>query len=333
MYSEKPELHLRQKAHKPENLRTIALDVTPKCNMDCPHCYAEVFMKVGAVELDVLKKAVDELYEMGVFHYVLQGGEPIDDLARLEAVLKMIYPDATYINVVSNGWGMSLERIKWLKSLKVDKITLSLDSGLEEEHDKNRRPGSFKRVLRAIDNVVDEGLLASISTVVTHQSLYSEGFKTAYELALRKGIRIDVQIAEPVGKWDGNKEFLMTPEDSDFIKKLQLDSPVLKNGFKMVNRDIYCGDQDHCPAALEFMGISTDGNFLPCNFLQFSLGNIKDKSIKEMRNAILKSEWFNGKANCLCGENAEFIDTFITPYINDSKPLDAYKIFGLDGGQ
>jgi len=333
MYSKKPKLHKRQKLHKPGNLRTLSLDVTPWCNMECPHCYAVTFANVEPIALNILQEAMDEAYEMGVFHYVFQGGEPIVDSARLEAILRMCHPDETYLNVVTNGWDMTLERIRWLKDLKVDKIAFSLDSGIEEQHDANRRRGSYRRTLEAIDNVLNEGLLASISIVVTHQSLYSEGFKRAYEYAKSQGIRIDVQIAEPVGKWDGKKEYLMTPQDSEYIKRLRMNSPVLKNGQIMVNRDIFTGAQDHCPAGTEFMALTANGLLLPCNFLQFSLGNIRDKTITEMRNALLSNSWFNGKHPvCLCGEDPQFIDTFIMPYLGQEKPLDAYKIFNLKEG-
>jgi MoaA/NifB/PqqE/SkfB family radical SAM enzyme len=330
MYADKSKLHERQRLYKPGELKSIALDVTPKCDMGCSHCYAETFFEVNPIELNVLKKALDEAYELGVFHYILQGGEPTEDPERLEAIIKMIYPDETYINVVTNGWRMTREMIYWLKDLKVDKICFSLDSGLESEHDKNRKVGSYICVLEAIDNVIEAGLLPAISIVVTHQSLYSEGFKKAYEYTRNKRIRLDVQIAEPVGKWDGVKEHLITQEDSLYIKQLQQTSPVLPNGQDMIKRDIYSGCEDRCPAGTEFMGLTTDGHLLPCNFLQYSLGNIRDRTIKEMRDDLLTNSWFDGKhPNCIIGEDHEFIDTFVTPYRDVPKPLDAYKVFNL----
>ncbi len=332
MYSEKPRLHIRQSNYVPGTLRTLAIDVTPKCNMKCSHCYADTFVNVKALEFKYVKRLLDEAYDMGVFHYVLQGGEPIEDLERLEFILKNCYPLDTFINVVSNGWKMSKERINWLKDLHVDKIAFSLDSGIREEHDSRRAIGSYDRVLKAIDDVLDFGLLTSISIVVTHQSLHSEGFKRAYEFAEQKNIKIDVQIAEPVGKWDGLTDVLMTEEDSLYIKQLQEESPILPFGQRMVNRDIFCGEEDHCPAGVDFMSVSADGQVLPCNFLHFSLGNIKDKSLSEMRTMLLTSPWFDGKhENCLCGENQEFIQKYIVPHINKKKPLDAKSIFNLEG--
>ena len=331
MYSAKPLLHRRQKASIPVTLRTIALDVTSKCNMTCSKCYAETFVGREPLALEQLAKALREFYELGVSHYVLQGGEASIDPARLEFILHNCYPDETYINVVSNGWRMTREKIRWLKDLKVDKIAFSLDSGIEEEHDQDRLRGSYKWVLNAIDTVLDEGLLTSVSIVVTHESLYSEGFNSALEFVKAKKIRMDVQIAEPVGKWDGMKDMLITPADAAYIKRLQQECGNLPNGQTLINRDIFCGTGDRCPAAREFMSLSVDGELLPCNFLQYSLGNVKQYSIREMRDAILKSDWFDGKQSvCICGEDSDFIDDFITPHVGKSKPLDAYEVFSLD---
>lgn len=336
MYSEKPKLHERQRRHKPGTLRTLAVDVTPLCNMKCSHCYAETFAQVESVPLDVMERALGEACDMGVFHFVLQGGEPVVDPKRLEAIVKACRPDESYINVVSNGWAMTPERIHWLREIGVDKISYSLDSGIPEEHDAIRGAGSFERVLRAMDATEAEGLLTAISTVVTHESLYSEGFRRAYDLAAARRIRMHVQIAEPVGKWDGRKDALITPDDAAYIKKLEQESPLVGTGQRMIHRDIYCGDCDHCPAGTEFMGITTDGHFLPCNFLQFTLGRVGERSLVDMRDELLASPWFDGRhPTCICGEDDAFFEGFIAPYVDRPKPLSAHEVFGLprlDGG-
>lgn len=330
MYTLKKKLHLREKEYKPGNLHSIALDVTGKCNMHCRFCYAETFSHTEPVPLDILKKALDEAYEMGVCHYILQGGEVCADYERLKKIISMIYPDETYINIVSNGWGMTGNIIEELRDLQVDKITFSLDSGIQEEHDENRMPGSYERVLTAIDMVKEAGLLSGISTVVTHESLYSEGFKRAYQIAKDKGIRFDVQIAEPVGKWDGNKECLITKEDAAYIYNLYKNSPIMENGQTMIKRDLYRGDKVCCPAGTEFMAITVDGNFMPCNFIQATLGNIRDKSLRQMRDDLLKSEWFCKEyPYCILGEDDKYFEEIVAKYKNENKPLDAHKIFGL----
>lgn len=330
MYALKTKLHEREKAYRPGNLRSIALDVTNKCNMHCRFCYADTFAQKEPVSLDLLKKALDEAYEMGVCHYILQGGEVFADYDRLKSIMTMIHPDETYINIVTNGWNVTKAKVVELKELQADKITFSLDSGIEAEHDANRMTGSFSKVLDAIDIVKNEGLLTGISTVVTHQNLHSEGFRKAYEIAKNQRIRFDVQIAEPVGKWDGKKECLITKEDAAYIYELYQESPVLDNGQTMIKRDLYRGDKICCPAGTEFMAITVDGNFLPCNFIQASLGNIKDQSLKQMRSDLLKSEWFCQEyPYCILGESDVYFEEIVAKYRAAEKPLDAYEVFGL----
>lgn len=330
MYAMKNKLHERERAHREGDLRTIALDVTGKCNMHCKFCYAETFAKKEPIALDILQKALEEAYDMGVCHYILQGGEVCADYERLKKIIAMIHPDETYINIVSNGWGMTREKIYELRDLQVDKITFSLDSGIEAEHDQNRMEGGYKRVLEAIDVVKEAGLLSGISTVVTHESLYSEGFKEAYELAKSKGIRFDVQIAEPVGKWDAKKDCLITEEDAAYIYNLYTNSPILDNGQTMVKRDLYRGNKVCCPAGTDFMAITVDGNFMPCNFIQATLGNIKDKSLKEMREDLLRSEWFHKEyPYCILGESDKYFEEVVDKYKDVDKPLNAYEVFGL----
>ncbi len=270
-----------------------------------------------------LDGALAEAHDMGVFHYVLQGGEPIMSPERLAHIIQHAHPDESYINVVSNGWDMTRKRIQWLLSLGVDKISYSMDSGIAKEHDQLRGEDSFSRVVEAINDTIDAGLLSSISTVITHSSLHSVGFLKAYEFAVFMGIRMDVQIVTPVGRLDGETGDLLTPDDIAWIDELRKHSKTLPNGQKLVNRDLFCVTGKACPAVREFMAISVTGEFMPCNFIQFSLGNIRDKSLKEMRDGMLGNPWFQGCQQCLVGENKDFISQFVLPNTSKPKPLSA----------
>ncbi|MCX5794106.1 MAG: radical SAM protein [Elusimicrobia bacterium] len=331
----KKKLHERERHRLPGTLRTIVLDVTPRCDMRCPHCYAETFSDVEPIAIEILQRALEQAHEMGVSHYVLMGGEPILDPKRVEAILAACHPDESYITVTTNGWSMTLDKIRWLKSLQVDKLSVSLDSGIEAEHDANRRPGSYRRVMQMVDEALGEDIIVALDVLVTHQSLHSEGFRKAYDYAKSKGIRLDLQIAEPVGKWDGRKDVLITPEDARYIKDLQMSSPLTRNGERTIKRDIYAGPQDHCPAGKDFLHITSHGHVFPCNFLQFSLGNIRDKSLQAMRKDLLTCHWFSASHPiCLCGEDEKFIAAYIMPHVARPKPLAAHEIFDLPyGGQ
>lgn len=334
VFSEKVKLHKRRKEAKPKDLKTVIFDITSKCNMNCPHCYASIFRGVEPISLEKLKEPFQELYDMGMAHFIFGGGEPVMDFERLEKIISLAHPDETYLNVLSNGWDMGLDNLYRLRDLGVDKICFSLDSGIEEEHDKYRRKSSFKKVLEAVDNITSdkklEGMFTSITAVPTNQSIYSEGFQKLVEYSKEKGVRLQIDIAMPVGKWDGREDILLTKEHVKYLKQLSLDNNYASDGHPLIKRDLYHEDGDRCRAGKDVMYITVDGEVTPCCFLQFSLGNIAEKSIRRMRDDLLKNKWFNGQQpKCLCGENREFFDKFITPYVGVAKPLDAYKVFDL----
>ena len=60
------------------------------------------------------------------------------------------------------------------------------------------------------------------------------------------------------------------------------------------------------------------------------MGNIKDKSLKEMRMDLLKSEWFCKEyPYCILGECNEYFEEVVEKYRDADKPLNAYEVFGL----
>ncbi|WP_320174871.1 radical SAM protein [Maridesulfovibrio sp.] len=333
MFEDKYLLHERQANNTPDRLRTIALDVTNRCNMSCSHCYASVFKQQPDVDLEYLRRVTREAYELGVFHYVLQGGEAILEFDRLVSIIEMIHPQETYINVVSNGWEMDHYKIKELKALNVDKISYSLDSGFAAEHDENRVFGSFERVIEAVKNTTAEGLHSAVSTVVSHGTIEQDSFKKVLEIAKELQVRVEVQVAMPVGKWDGIKDIRITPDEAAQLKDIFETRGTLPNGQRHIGRDIYnCNGKDRCPAGVNFMAISASGEIFPCNFCQYTLGNIKDVSLADARKSLLTSKWFQGTHPCcLLGEDDEFFDKYVAPYVGQAKPLDAYKLFDLKG--
>lgn len=63
--------------------------------MTCSHCYAETFNRVDELDMETWRRVTGELYEMGVFRCVIQGGEPTVARDRLEALVGMTRPDET----------------------------------------------------------------------------------------------------------------------------------------------------------------------------------------------------------------------------------------------
>ena len=95
---------------------------------------------------------------MGLSRFVITGGEPLV-MKDFDEVVVVIDPDKHYVITDTNGWFLDDVRAKHIKSIGVEKVQLSLDSFVENEHDDFRnRKGSYKRVMRAIDASLDANL-------------------------------------------------------------------------------------------------------------------------------------------------------------------------------
>lgn len=326
---------MHNKISKKPRMRVVDLMVTGKCNFECSHCYASNWTKQENVNISVLENTINELSGLGVFHYTLQGGEPLTDLSRLKEMIKICKPHRSYINVVTNGWLVTPVIVKELKEIGVDKITVSLDSGIPEEHDNFRnKPGSFDRVIKAIKFIRDENLHTGISTCITHQNLHSEGMKRLFAFAIENRVKVTINVASLAGRWEqAQTEMLITDEDAQFMLSKHLAESTDLNATPIIGRDIY---HHHgrvgCPAVKESLSISASGDVFPCVFIHIALGNIKHQSIKSMIDGALKNEYF-GRWNpkCLAGEDMGFIEKYFIPYLRKEKPLKGSDVFKIEG--
>ena len=140
----------------------IRLEKSYLCNFQCTHCSAEYYMdrhlekvlntkehrrQMTLEEIEFLSKEADEL---GLARFVITGGEPLV-MRDFEEVVAAIDPKRHYIITDTNGWFLDLEKAKWLKSIGVEKVQLSLDSWIESEHDEFRnKKGSYKRLMQRL---------------------------------------------------------------------------------------------------------------------------------------------------------------------------------------
>ena len=139
--------------------------------------------KIDLNDIRNLSKQADEL---GLARFVITGGEPLV-MKDFDAVVEAIDPEKHYIITDTNGWFLDLDRAKHIKSIGVEKVQLSLDSFIEKEHDDFRnRPGSYKRVMRAIDASLDAGLNLILSTVLVKGRAKTKNLRTYVDFQLKK---------------------------------------------------------------------------------------------------------------------------------------------------
>lgn len=285
-----------------------------ECNFNCKHCGTSCLgghnlnqVVPKRMPMDVVKRVADEADKLGYFIISFIGGEPLI-WSELDELIRTVDPSRFYITVLTNGWHLTKERAEHLKDIGVNKIGISIDSGIPKEHDTFRnKPGAFKRAMDAVHNALDAGLRIHISTTITHQNLKSEGVKKLLELSNKLKVSIDLQCATVAGHWQGNYDVLITEDDTKHILKL-------REKYPLIRRDVFPTPNGvgGCPALTGSVFLTSSGEVIPCLFIHISLGNIYKDSLKTiLERGALINELRQNSEKCLAGEDREFIKKYL----------------------
>lgn len=281
------------------------------CNFNCTHCCASVFRGDASQQLPArerIRHVADQADALGIFVINLIGGEPLI-WPDLEGIIETIGAHRFHISLTTNGWLLTPELAGRLARAGVDKVGVSIDSGIPEEHDSFRgAPGSFERAVQAVINAREAGIRAMISTVVTHQNIRGEGFEKLLELSLKLDVPLDLQCATVSGNWRGNMEALIDEEDARLLSSLRERLPLLR-------RDVWSvpGSQGGCPAAARSFYVIPSGDVLPCLFIHVSFGNVYTEPLADIQRRMIGVREFRQRSPmCLAGEDRGFIERYLT---------------------
>ena len=152
---------------KKQLLRYVDFSIGWKCNMKCQHCFAVNFEDstkrvMGSSDY---RKVAEETMKMGAINFSFQGGEPLL-YKKLFDIIKSCYPQRNLISVTTNGILLTENMLKRLKKAGVDILTVSIDSGIPEEHDEFRNlKGAFYEALKGIILAKKMGLNVTVGFV------------------------------------------------------------------------------------------------------------------------------------------------------------------------
>jgi len=280
-----------------------------ECNFRCTHCCVKSFNFSDERHMtsEDIKNVADQIDELGFFSINLIGGEPLI-WKDLKEVLKLIDTSRFHVSLTTNGWFLTKDMCKHLIDLGVDKVLISIDSGIPEEHDNFRKKkGSFEKCIKAVENATTTGLRTVISTCVTHENVRSEGIKKVIEIANKFDIELDLQCATVSGGWKGAINLLLNKNDTAYLENIRKEVPLLR-------RDVWSTPdaQGGCPAVTKSLYIIPSGEVMPCLFMHISLGNVLKEPLKNIiERGMRVRELKRYSKLCLVGEDIEFIEKYM----------------------
>lgn len=156
---------------------SLSIEITRECPLRCPGCYAyepEHLQDTGLLR-DLTDFKGDELVENVLelvkkykpIHLSIVGGEPLVRFRELEILLPKLSELGVAVQLVTSA---VREIPKAWNKIKALHIVVSID-GLQPEHDARRKPATYERILR---NIQDQTI--TVHCTVTSQTAQREGY-------------------------------------------------------------------------------------------------------------------------------------------------------------
>lgn len=258
--------------------------VTARCCCNCWHCSFASRSKKDELTLDELRHAIADVQDLGASFIGITGGEPLlrDDLEEILAAIG----ERSMSLIFTTGYKLTADRVRDLKAAGLGIPVISLDHYRPEVHDEGRRrTGMFDYAVKAIELFKDEGFYVAVSFVPNRRLVDNrdELFKTI-EFFRDLGVN-DMRLTSPIlsGKLARMPEEKLTEENVQTIFEIQK-MCTRKKGYPGVFAYDYFEHERFygCVAGFNYLFIDSQGNVNPCDFTMLSLGNIRERPLKEL---------------------------------------------------
>jgi len=249
----------------------VSISVTNRCNMKCSYCDIP-YRRQREMTTDEIKSIIDDLKKLGCVRLGLWGGEPLirDDIGELVSYSK---GRGLYTTIISNGI-LVPEKMEKIKD--IDMLFLSLD-GPEDIQDKNRKPGSFEAVMRAIKSARENKIPVTTITVLTEEN--SDQVDYVIKKAEKMGFACTFQLIYNDKFDDSKKETDYKPVIRKLIELKKNGKPVASS-FSYLRHLLEWPDYRKtaiypkektiikCYGNMLFCNIDTDGKIYPCDWMR-----------------------------------------------------------------
>ncbi|MBI5182549.1 MAG: radical SAM protein [Nitrospirae bacterium] len=263
------------------------------CNLRCKHC----LVSAGEGGKDSLSAAdimriIDEAKSLGVRRFYFTGGEPFlrHDIF---ALINYITRDRELV-ILTNGTLFTKEKAEGLALVK-NKLFLqiSLESSDAKIHDSIRGEGSFELAVNGIKNLIDAGIVPTITTTITRLNMDSA--VNTHRFIASLGIKVHhILYLHPKGRMQRFRDELYISSDELSETMLRLIEASRETAVIIDNAESFKArisgkkgrKTDLCNCCYEMLCVDSDGEVYPCAAIagdkRFSAGNARDYSLSDL---------------------------------------------------
>ena len=258
--------------------------------------------------MDEFKNAIDQAVGLGAFQFTINGGEPMLEEKTVFSLIEYIKGhQGRYVHLCTNGTLLDDKKIQMLVDSGLDSIEIGFDSAFEIIHDTNRIKGSFKKILESIEICKKNNLKVVLNTILTNEKVLSDDIIYTFRLAKHLGCFLQITPCCLTGALKNRLDLMLTDEAKLYFHWL------LSKSWN--NRsDLYSSLTNiKCPAAREKIGLQPYGDVVSCPLIQIRYGNIREKSLKDIQQEMLRNPYYLLKKDqgCLPAMSEEFIKGYL----------------------
>ncbi len=272
----------------------ILFDPTTACNMHCAGCWSGTYGHKFNLSFEDMDKIVTQGKELGVYLYMMTGGEP---LVRKADILKLakkhsdvefaFYTNSTLVDEAFCKEVVKLGNMTFLLSIE----------GTPETNDARRGDGHYDAVMKAMDLFREYGILFGTSICYTRANVEAVTSDDFFKLISDKGARFGFYFHYmPVGN-AAVPDLIPTVEQREYmidrIRSVRREFTYNFYPMDFQNDGEYVGG---CIAGgRNYFHINSAGDAEPCVFIHYSNMNIHDHSILEILQSPLFMAYHKGQ--------------------------------------
>lgn len=290
----------------------IQIEITGVCNMCCNHCRASI-EKRSHLSTDLIKKAINFAVKEGSddLRLTFSGGEPFLHPKLFQLMKYAEKKKIKNLAITTNGSIIDIGLLKKIKHLNIPNffIQISIDSINPQTHDSFRNhKNAFSKAIKFMEVLKQENIVFSIKSTLIPKTINE--MESLIIFSHKMGAkRISFGSVIPSGRGlNENKLWLNSIQKKDFIKlitnykkrylkKIEIvtEDP-LKScieesiwGYskkELANPYFYGG----CTAGISMINVNSNGEITPCSLLPIKIVNIRNKSLKDIRETYIKSK-------------------------------------------
>lgn len=295
----------------------VDFQITNRCEMGCPHCYAEASPQGTDVAWFDIQNVINQMADCGVCQLAIGGGEPLLHPQIIE-LLDFAHHKGIVPNLTTSGFAFDEAKLNAL-AIYCGAVGISME-GVGESYAKIRsRP--FTDFEAALARLRAHRIPTVIQITLSADNFSQLDAMTRFCLEQPDLYGVIFLAYKPVGRGQAYSQPLAALDvnvvTNGLARAFQRLSPVMRVGYDCCMTPAIAGVEDtiphHGPTGMEgcsgmrgSLGISTDLEVHPCTFLtDHKIGNLKSQSLSDIwkqHQADHFRQTILDHAQCECGD-------------------------------